>query len=61
MLIESRVGVRWFIEDAAASTNVCGIVADIDGMVAVDAMDGDGVFNWTDRHRDITIVQFNSA
>lgn len=60
---DSAAGALWYADDASRTTALfrCETAADIDGMVAVDAIDGDGVFNWIDRHNDITMVQFSSA
>lgn len=57
---DSAAGVLWYADDASGVLALFS-AADIDGTVAVDAIDGVGVFSWTDRHNDITIVQFNSA
>lgn len=62
-LDDSAAGGFWHADDASTPSALFGwtMATEIDGIVAVDAIDGVGVFNWTDRHNDITIVQFNSA
>lgn len=60
---DSDVGALWYVTDAStiAIPFGCEMAPDIDEILAVDAIDGDGVLSWTVRHNDITIVQFNSA